>query len=176
MGAGTAAKPDAADAAARRFPRARRLLGNLALLTLIVGAVVATCLLLYRIEAGRIADQQAQRESLRVNLLTRLLSIELQPIASDLRLLADGDALRAWLETGDAQHLQAAVRRASFISVNKPAYDQVRYISEDGQEVLRVNQGGKVVPLPQLQNKGDRDYFQQASQLPPESIYVSLST
>ncbi len=147
--------------------------GGWALLLLAIAAVLSGCWLLYWFECGRIADQQKQRENTRAGLLTLLMRSELKPLASNLRLLADGDGLRNYMETGRAEGLQAATRRAQFISTSHPDYDQVRYIDEHGQEIVRVNRGGEVVPREQLQNKADRAYFQRAMTLPAGSLYLS---
>jgi signal transduction histidine kinase/PAS domain-containing protein/ActR/RegA family two-component response regulator len=150
-----------------------RLSGTVVLFTGVLGVLLAIMWLLYRMEAGRIADQQAQRETTRAELLTTLLQSELQPVTDDLRLLVDGDGLRSWLDTGDPRSLQAATRRARFISANKATYDQVRFIDADGQEVIRAIRGGQIVPPDQLQNKAGNRYFQQTSLLDPGGLYLS---
>jgi signal transduction histidine kinase/PAS domain-containing protein/ActR/RegA family two-component response regulator len=150
----------------------RNLIGT-ALLLVGLAAVLAVCWLLYRLEAGRIADQQRQRETSRVTMLTELLRSELRPGINDVRDLADGDALRDYLKTGRDSSLQGAIRRARFVSLSHPEYDQIRFIDSEGNEVLRVNQGGTVVPPGQLQNKERSPYFQQASTLDPGWVYLS---
>jgi signal transduction histidine kinase/ActR/RegA family two-component response regulator/PAS domain-containing protein len=155
-----------------------RAWGGLLVVGLLLAAVLATCWLLYKREAGQIAGRQADLEVVRVNLLAQLLHSELRPVVDDLRLLVDGDGFRSYLETGQdkalhAAALQAAIRRAVFFSLEKPLYDQVRYLDENGQEVFRVSQGGLVVPGPQLQNRSDRPYFKQANMLPAGALAVS---
>ena len=151
---------------------ARRLAGPL-LLLLALTAVLFLCWLLYRLEADRIAEQQGQREVSRVSMLTELLRSELRPGINDVRLLGDGDALRHYLETGSTTSLQTAILRARFVSQIHPEYDQIRFIDQEGNEVLRVNQGGRVVPPAELQNKERSPYFQQASTLAPGTVYIS---
>jgi signal transduction histidine kinase/CheY-like chemotaxis protein/PAS domain-containing protein len=151
---------------------ARRLAWPL-LLLLSLCTVLALCWLLYTLESSRILDQQRQRESVRVNLLAELLRSELRPGLNDVRLLGDGDALRSYLQTGSKADLAAAIRAARFMSLVHPDYDQIRFIDQQGDEVLRVNQGGSVVPADELQNKERSPYFQHASTLPPDTIYLS---
>ncbi|MDZ4163938.1 MAG: histidine kinase dimerization/phospho-acceptor domain-containing protein, partial [Smithellaceae bacterium] len=58
----------------------------------------------------------------------------------------------------------------------KPAYAQLRFIDEQGNERVRVNfEDGRpaIVPAEELQNKADRDYFQEAMKRPPGQVYVS---
>jgi signal transduction histidine kinase/ActR/RegA family two-component response regulator/PAS domain-containing protein len=150
-----------------------RAYGGLLVVGSLLAVVLATCWLLYEREAGQIAGRHADLEVVRVNLLAQLLHSELRPVVDDLRLLVDGDGFRTYLETGEDKALQAALRRAVFFSVEKPLYDTVRYLDENGQEIFRVGQGGHVVPRPQLQNKSERPYFKQANVLPPGSLSVS---
>ncbi|OWT80489.1 hypothetical protein CEY04_03560 [Achromobacter sp. HZ28] len=55
-------------------------------------------------------------------------------------------------------------------------YDQVRWLGQDGQELLRVNwrRGSPaLVPPDDLQNKLTRGYFQDTQRTPPGSVYFS---
>ncbi|HEY0905879.1 MAG TPA: PAS domain S-box protein, partial [Methylophilus sp.] len=74
----------------------------------------------------------------------------------------------------DSRHNEVANAFKTLILRN-PRYDQVRWISPDGQETVRVNNvAGKPVQAPeaQLQNKADRPYFIETMQLPEGEIYV----
>jgi signal transduction histidine kinase/ActR/RegA family two-component response regulator/PAS domain-containing protein len=150
-----------------------RSFGGLLAAGLVLAAVLAACGLLYQREARQIAERQSELEVVRVNLLAQLLRGELRPVTQDLRLLADGDGFRAYLDTGQPSALQAATRRAAFVSAGKSLYDQVRYIDQTGQEVIRVGHGGEVVATAQLQNRSERPYFQVTNTLPPGSLFVS---
>ena len=153
--------------------RNARSFGGLLAVGLVLAAVLAACGLLYQREARQIAERQSELEVVRVNLLAQLLRGELRPVTQDLRLLADGDGFRAYLDTGQPSALQAATRRAAFVSAGKSLYDQVRYIDQTGQEVIRVGHGGEVVATAQLRNRAERPYFQVTNTLPPGSLYVS---
>lgn len=150
-----------------------KALRGASVVVLTLATVLTGCWLLYRREAGQIGERQAQVEVVRVGLLAQLLRAGLEPVADDLRLLADGDGLQAYLTTGQAPDLQRAIKRARFFSAAKPDYDQVRFIDQTGQEIIRINQGGRVLVGPQLQNKSDRGYFQQASTLAAGDLYIS---
>ena len=61
---------------------------------------------------------------------------------------------------------------------NKPHIKQIRYIgtANSGLELVRVDRQGKqvkIIPLDQLQQKGDRDYFRAAIQLKQDELYLS---
>ncbi|MDF3127589.1 ATP-binding protein [Kiritimatiellaeota bacterium B1221] len=51
--------------------------------------------------------------------------------------------------------------------------DQFRLILPNGDERLRVDDHGHFAGKEDLQNKYNRDYFQEAIQLPPGSVYIS---
>jgi PAS domain S-box-containing protein len=60
----------------------------------------------------------------------------------------------------------------------KPTYHQFRLIAADGHEIVRVDRSGRggairVLPAAELQDKGDRDYFQRAIRLSPGEVDIS---
>jgi len=67
------------------------------------------------------------------------------------------------------------VEFANFASQH-PQYDQVRLINPVGQETVRINNtsgGIVVVPLKNLQDESDDDYFKNSINLPEGKIYIS---
>ncbi len=58
----------------------------------------------------------------------------------------------------------------------KPYYMQLRYLDENGNEMVRVDSDGtttKVISKEKLQNKGDRPYFTETMKMSPGSVYTS---
>ncbi len=58
----------------------------------------------------------------------------------------------------------------------KPYYNQIRYIDEKGQEIIRVDRldgFAQIIPEDKLQNKKNRYYFTEAAKLTPNSYYFS---
>jgi PAS domain S-box-containing protein len=145
----------------------------IALILLAAALVVAGCWWLYRRETAEIEERLRERESVRVGLLVHFIRSDLTPPVDHLQILADGDGLRAFLSGARPEDLARATRRAVFISRQHGDYDQLRYLDQTGQELLRVNHGGEVVPPDQLQNQGDRPYFKRASELDAGQTYVS---
>lgn len=143
------------------------------LATLAMPAVLLLCVALYRQQSTQIEQRLRDRESIRTSLLVRLAQTNFRSIANDLRVLADGDGLRAFLASGQPADLDRAIRRAAFFSRQHPDYDQIRFLDEHGGEIMRVNRGGEIVPTSQLQNKSDRPYFQKTKSLPAGQIHVS---
>ncbi|MDD5558536.1 GAF domain-containing protein [Candidatus Methylomirabilis sp.] len=62
-------------------------------------------------------------------------------------------------------------------STNRKVYNQIRYIDEDGQEVVRVDYDGvkppQAVPRDQLRNRRQRSFFPETMKLGPGEIFVS---
>ncbi len=146
---------------------------HMLIVVLAVALAFGLCGALYFREARAIESGQREREAMRVGMYTRYFRMELQPVVNDLRTLASGDGLAAWLVTGAEADLARAAHRAAFYSEMHPAYDQVRFLDDRGRERLRVNRGGQVVPAAQLQDKSGRSYFQRAWALPPGQLAVS---
>ncbi len=157
---------------APRLTALARRHGSVLLVVLALVAVLAGCWLLYLNESRRIGEQHLEREVLRVGLLAQLMRSELGPAVETLRLLADGDGLRNYLDTGSAAGLEAAARRAQFTIEGRADYDQLRFIAADGREVMRVTRSG-IVPPQQLQDRSMRQYFQAAMALGQGTAYVS---
>jgi len=58
----------------------------------------------------------------------------------------------------------------------KPYYMQLRYLDENGNEMVRVDSDGvegKVIPTTELQNKAQTEYFIKTMQLKTGEVYVS---
>jgi PAS domain S-box-containing protein len=84
----------------------------------------------------------------------------------------DGTSLATWRDRMAARYVAELT--------NKPSYTQFRIIgvADGGRELLRVDRSGpagaiRVVPEAELQQKGDRGYFQEAIKIGPDDIYVS---
>ncbi|MCP4422384.1 MAG: HAMP domain-containing protein, partial [Chloroflexi bacterium] len=107
----------------------------------------------------------------------------LQRVHGDVLYLAHLDNLNHLVEAqiiGDESTITAkytqVMRDFLIFSAARPAYYQIRYLDEDGQEVVRIDSDGRssrVVREADLQNKAHRYYFQEAMQLPSGGIFVS---
>src|ERR1700678_2513950 len=129
------------------FTRQRVSFSNLLapLIAAIVG-VLGICSALYLREADQIASNALDRESRRMEIFTGLFNRDVDSAVTDLRLLVSGDGLQAYLHTGRPADFDRAIRRAVFFSKEHPVYDKVRYLDEQGREVIRINANGVVVP------------------------------
>ncbi len=96
---------------------------------------------------------------------------------SNMDLLQDLVAARQQRDASRVAILRAQLgNQFALFARTHPEYYQIRYIAEDGQEFVRVNarQGlVEIVPLPALQLKVGRYYFQEAMRLQEGQIYIS---
>lgn len=131
---------------------------------------------------------QLRKETLRhlsqeVSVRAGGLSMFFDQLAAELRYLADAPAiaeLRLAIRGGDAAMIASLTRRLerdySALASAYPHIYQIRYLSADGRERVRVDRrDGKVVvvPPPQLQDKSDRYYFTETMRQRAGELYVS---
>lgn len=117
-----------------------------------------------------------RNERFAVDLEREAATARLQAVARDLCVLTQQNEL-ATLLLGDNTEARLAMA-AEYLALirNAPEYDQVRYLNENGQEVVRVNQNRRapaLVDRSNLQDKHDRYYFLETAALKPGQIYVS---
>jgi PAS domain S-box-containing protein len=107
---------------------------------------------------------------------TDQITREFQLIVSDLRFLADLNELKLYFEQENSQTREFLAREYLSFSTQKQLYDQIRFLDQTGQEIVRVNFNEglpSIVPEEQLQNKGDRYYFEDTFVLNQGEIFVS---
>ncbi|WP_417347537.1 HD domain-containing phosphohydrolase [Ferrimonas sp.] len=102
---------------------------------------------------------------------------DFETVSGDLRFIANSQFIHRLLMGTSALGERNAIEQA-FLNMIKThgIYDQIRILSVDGDELIRVNYLGgnsKVVERNQLQNKAHRYYFKQAMLLPENTIYIS---
>jgi diguanylate cyclase (GGDEF)-like protein/PAS domain S-box-containing protein len=120
--------------------------------------------------ATKVADNQSYRLDKSVSILRERINVAVE----DLLILSESSQLDA-LMAGSIDDAQLASEYQLF-SLHRRIYDQVRYLDNDGDEVVRVNYGNGipyVVPAQELQNKQDRSYFKLAASAPRGTFYMS---
>lgn len=117
-----------------------------------------------------IADDQRFALEKSISILRERIDV----VVSDLLILSESRHLEAIIE-GRASYDQLAEEYATF-ALRRGVYDQVRFLDNDGMEVVRVNYGSGIpfsVPQRELQNKSQRTYFELAKSAPRGTIYIS---
>ncbi|VAW99491.1 diguanylate cyclase/phosphodiesterase (GGDEF & EAL domains) with PAS/PAC sensor(s) [hydrothermal vent metagenome] len=113
---------------------------------------------------------------LSVDLARETITAELNNVVSDLIFLSNINELRAVLANPSSPYLKNLERELLIFSRIKKRYDQIRYIAQDGQEIVRINyHNGEAVKVAKttLMNKANDDFFKQALAIKPEQIHLS---
>ena len=104
------------------------------------------------------------------------LSDKIEFIAKDLMFLSGHSALRSAIERPTPEHLTHLAQDFATFSGSKEDYDQIRWIDENGMEMVRIDfiDGEPVtVPADKLQNKSARYYFTDTIRLNHGEVFVS---
>ena len=127
-------------------------------------------------EKNRVAEQKEKLTTFLENIQRDVLFLsEVPPIQGIIRAEAN-EGLDAE-NTSTLEQWQARLNNifASKLE-SKPYYFRLRYIEEQGNEIVRVDAEDNniiIIPRSQLQNKADRPYFQETMQLSEQEIYTS---
>ncbi|KKD36885.2 MAG: methyl-accepting chemotaxis protein [Limnoraphis robusta] len=118
----------------------------------------------------------------------KVMSLFLENFRSDILYLSETPPIQGivraregnGIDPQDQSTYQDWVNRLNIIFTsflnNRPYYDQIRYLDENGKEMARVNIVNgeiKVVPSSELQNKSSTEYFRETINLKRGEIYVS---
>lgn len=120
--------------------------------------------------------QLREREASGIKLGSGALSNRIDFIHHDLLFLSQHSALRDALEHPGPDTLRHAAEDFSIFSASRGHYDQIRWLDQNGMELVRVDyaQGKpRLIPGDQLQNKGQRYYFTDTIKLAPGEVFVS---
>ena len=145
--------------------------------------------LIYRSQVAAAKDRLISREVNKVEVQKKLATQRFQEVVADLMILANQGDLQAFgsdlLDPSEADNAPTAdVLRQKLIteyflfSSQKRLYGQVRFLDPQGQELIRVDfdpeqNNPEIVPDSELQNKGDRYYFEEAFPLGQGEIFMS---
>lgn len=101
---------------------------------------------------------------------------DLEILASDLRIVAGSEYVKAFINNYSPENLQEVGYRFSTFLTDRKIYDQLRIINIQGFEEIRVDRKGDDAIISSgtaLQDKKDRYYFKETIALPQGQIYLS---
>jgi PAS domain S-box-containing protein len=116
------------------------------------------------------------KETSLLNTQKEVVNNYIQSIATDVLTVSKHHELRMMLDKNEPGYRESLAREFLWFSRIKKIYDQVRFLDENGMECLRVNFNNgapAVVPLHDLQPKGERYYFKDTIQLAEREVFVS---
>lgn len=97
-------------------------------------------------------------------------------IYDDLNIVKNSDEFQEYLTTPDNLNIGEAKQMFFRVLKNKKSIYQLRYLSLEGHEIIRVDrtEGGiSIINDNELQNKEDRYYFKTLKVMDNENLYVS---
>jgi diguanylate cyclase (GGDEF)-like protein len=115
-------------------------------------------------------------ERFAVDLQREAIKTGLQAVATDLCVLAQQNELSHLLLEDRQQARLAMAAEYLALARNADDYDQIRFLDDQGLEIVRVNHNGgrpTIVADAELQDKSSRYYFRETLMLEPGQIYVS---
>jgi hypothetical protein len=116
------------------------------------------------------------REESALHSASQLTSLIFVQKLSDLFVLAEGEVLKNYLHDESLKNWIRVAREFSLFARRKPQYMQLRYLNDQGMEVIRINNRygeQQIVPRYELQDKKSRYYFKEAIKLEQGAIYIS---
>ncbi|MCW9032851.1 MAG: sensor domain-containing diguanylate cyclase [Rhodospirillales bacterium] len=131
----------------------------------------------HRLTAEKHENELLMKEEARLELVKDTASRLFRTVITDLLVLSENENLMRVLRNPRKLSYRARVAREfALFSRRKASYDQIRYIDENGKEVVRVDfKDGdpSITPSTQLQDKSKRYYFKATKHLNKTEIYVS---
>lgn len=132
---------------------------------------------IYKFNYIRYIDEVKQSELHTIEEARRDITKQLDIITSDIELLSNSDLLLdALTEDTNKTAFEYLVKFLSTFAENRKIYSQVRVITKEGMESIRLNvtsQKAHLVQEADLQDKSCRYYFKNAITLPRGYIYCS---
>lgn len=144
--------------------------GSLLILFLVLGIV-------QRVFESGLRERMLVSHERGLDMAEQLINVELLRAVQDAHLLAELNDIQSFLRAPDNAEARVALENtlATFAD-SYGYYDQIRLISLDGMEMVRINyedSTAHVVPVSELQDKSGRDYVTQGEQLANEEVYIS---
>ncbi|MEW8341985.1 MAG: sensor domain-containing diguanylate cyclase [Candidatus Thiodiazotropha taylori] len=159
------------------FSARRELMVSFLWLFVPVSILLTTIFYLFSSQTEKYELQTAMiREESALNNASQLTSLIFVQKLSDLFVLAEGEVLRNYLHDESLKNWVSVTREFSLFARRKPKYMQIRYLNNQGMEIVRINNGAdepEIVPRFELQNKQNRYYFKEAVKLDQGAIYIS---
>ncbi len=142
----------------------------------VVAGAAAVSLILSRVDQKATVDAFAAQQSGRLALAREILGAQLRRVSSDAAYLSRLDSRNNAPAAALADPAGELARHLAVFIESHEVYDQLRVLSADGREILRVNaQGGRstLIAPEALQDKSDQVFVITCRALAPGSLYLS---
>ncbi|MEJ2404906.1 MAG: PAS domain S-box protein, partial [Candidatus Thiodiazotropha sp.] len=146
------------------------------LLIPLILAATSILWLLYQTKTNAEMQFLYSEEEVELKSASEVINNEFKLLGADIHILSQATTLREWMATSDPKLEKNIQKDFITFSEQRKKYDQIRLISETGQEIIRINwKNGKAqaVPKPLLQDKSARYYVQYTLKQPKGFLYTS---
>jgi PAS domain S-box-containing protein len=130
----------------------------------------------YQLNIDNAKSTNENYEKTNVTLGSSVLKQSIKSIISDLRFLTQASQIQLQQNIPRKEAITKLTQTLLLFSQEKVLYDQVRFISKGGNEIIRINRSlGQpfTVDQSELQNKYNRYYFKETYQLERNEVYIS---
>lgn len=130
----------------------------------------------YSLESKEYIKKIEFAEQAHLQLQLDLISNNFESISSDLLFLTKQNELLHLVNTNKTTYKEWIAKEYLELCKEKQIYDQIRFIDQEGMEVIRVNYNNGtpvIVPENNLQYKGERYYFHNSLSLNENELFIS---
>ncbi len=124
--------------------------------------ILIVVIFFYRLQSKSIEDSLKTQEINAIKFQRMEITESLSDIVSDLLFISTQNELLAYFNSENQNTVTAIEKEYKQFSIRKKRYGQIRYLDNNGQEIVRVNYDSGVpfaVAREALQNKSKRYYF-----------------
>jgi PAS domain S-box-containing protein len=112
----------------------------------------------------------------RSKVINYVIQNDLKGAYDDLLVIKNSNDLNGYINDTNKNTLIQTQEFFLRIANNKKKFDQIRLLDSSGNEIIRVNNptdGAYIVPYNKLEDKGDKYYYQQTSELSKDGVFIS---
>lgn len=151
----------------------RKALNLFIFLVIVLGGII---IVFYKMQFNSVFNSLASQEEHIVAMQKSEIKNKLSDVISDLFYLAGQNELNRYLVTKKNEYVVDIEKEYMEMALRKKRYDQICYLNENGQEIVRVNYNDGnpiVVEKKDLQNKLKQSYFKDDFILNSEEVFLS---
>ena len=146
-------------------------------LAIVLGVVAMASWIFSYIQEATEHSSQKYAGKLELDRVVKGAAHDFESIIFDLNMLIGSGYLAEFLDNNGTTTKKNLIRQFEFVAKERRVYDQIRFINNQGMEMVRINanQDGvvSVVPTSQLQNKANKGYFKSAFGLSQGELHIS---
>lgn len=143
---------------------------------LVLFVILLSGYLVFRKSSVVIIDGAKEHLEHSVELAQQSFEAMLNEVSNDIAVLSANLALRNYVNRGSDESARDLGQLFASTLENKPDYFQIRLIDSSGKEIIRYDRSSDEImqiPSDNLQQKGGRDYFQEAMEMEKGQFYFS---